>query len=94
MAARGPLAVQPHSLLGTAMIRMNGRPILAILLAALVAEIILPWLLIGISNLYLFDIPAWALWLIFAGPPAAASLAIGTAVIVASWVCTRPARIA
>ncbi len=76
------------------MFRVNRRPILAILTAAIVSEILLPWLLIGMSNEYLFDIPAWALWLIFAGPPALATLAIGTAVIVASWVCTRPVRLA
>ena len=39
-----------------------------------VAEVVLPWGLLELSNRFIFDIPPWSLWLVFGGPPALACL--------------------
>jgi hypothetical protein len=45
-------------------------PAVLILGAGAVAEFVLPWALIGLSDLFLFDTPAWSVWTAFASPPA------------------------
>jgi hypothetical protein len=44
------------------------RPEIAILGIGMAAEVILPWVLILISDIFLFDVPAWSQWLVFGGP--------------------------
>ena len=36
-------------------------PVVPILGTGLVAEFVLPWMLIGLSDMFLFDTPAWSL---------------------------------
>jgi hypothetical protein len=50
-----------------------------IVAAGVFGEVIVPWAVIGLSNWLSFDVPFWALGLIFAGPIA---LALATALIV------------
>jgi len=45
-------------------------PVTVILMAGLVAEVIVPWVAIGLSDWLVFDMPAWSLWLVFGVPPA------------------------
>jgi hypothetical protein len=45
-------------------------PAVLILGAGAVAELVLPWALIGLSDLFLFDTPTWSVWTAFASPPA------------------------
>jgi hypothetical protein len=53
---------------------------LAIILALGIAgEVIVPWAVIELSDLVLFNVPFWALWPIFAGP---LTLALATALVV------------
>lgn len=47
-----------------------------IVAAGLASEFILPWLLIGLSDLLLFDVPAWSLWAVLGGPPVATLAAV------------------
>jgi hypothetical protein len=59
--------------------RARGRPIdpvIVILLAGLAAEIILPWAVLWLSDVFFFDIPAWSQWLVFGFPPALTVLAM------------------
>jgi hypothetical protein len=51
-------------------------PIVVILCVGLVAEIILPWAAIWLSDALFFDIPAWSLWLLFGVSPAFSLVAI------------------
>jgi hypothetical protein len=44
-------------------------PIIVIGCTGLMAEFILPWAAIWLSNMFFFDIPGWSLWLLFGGPP-------------------------
>ncbi len=55
--------------------------------AALAAEVLLPWCLVWLSDRFLFDIPGWSLWLVFAGPHVA-----GLGVISWQWAALRRAR--
>jgi hypothetical protein len=48
-------------------------PVVVILCIGLAAELILPWAVIWLSDVFVFDIPAWLPWLVF-GVPAALSL--------------------
>jgi acyl carrier protein len=54
----------------------RGRPIIVIFCTGLMAEFILPWVAIWLSNIFFFDIPTWSLWLLFGGPPAISLLAM------------------
>jgi len=61
-------------------------PIVPILGTGLVAEFVLPWTLIGLSDLFLFDTPAWSLWAVFAGPPVITLVAILAHLIAKTWI--------
>jgi hypothetical protein len=52
------------------------RSIIVIFCTGLVAEFILPWAVIWLSDTFSFDIPGWSLWLLFGGPPALSLLAM------------------
>ena len=69
-------------------------PIVPILVAGLAAECVLPWTLIGLSDLFLFDTPAWSLWLVFAGPPVITLVAILAHLVATTWTrsCRRTVR--
>jgi hypothetical protein len=43
-------------------------PVTVILFTGLVAEVILPWAVIWLSDMFFFDVPAWSQWVIFGGP--------------------------
>jgi hypothetical protein len=51
-------------------------PEIAIVGIGMAAEVILPWILIWISDVFLFDVPAWSQWLVFGGPLAFTVLAL------------------
>jgi hypothetical protein len=59
-----------------AMLRDRTGPIIVIFCAGLMAEFILPWAVIWLSDMFFFDIPGWLLWLLFGGPPALSLLAM------------------
>jgi hypothetical protein len=42
----------------------------------LAGEVIVPWSVIWLSDVLLFDVPTWALWPLFAGPAALAALTL------------------
>lgn len=44
-------------------------PLIVILLAGLAAEMILPWAVLWLSDVFFFDIPTWSQWLVFGFPP-------------------------
>ena len=50
-----------------------------ILALGIAGEVIVPWAVIELSDLVLFNVPFWALWPIFAGP---LTLALATALVV------------
>ena len=49
--------------------------VVVILFTGLVAEVILPWAVIWLSDMFFFDVPAWSQWVIFGGPVALSLLA-------------------
>ena len=49
--------------------------VVVILFTGLVAEVILPWAVIWLSDMFFFDVPAWSQWVIFGGPAALSLLA-------------------
>jgi len=51
--------------------------VMVILCAGLALEAILPWAVIWLSDVFLFDIPAWSYWLVFSVPPLLSVLALG-----------------
>ena len=59
-----------------AMLRERTSPIIVIFCIGLMAEFILPWAVIWLSDMLFFDIPGWSLWLLFGGPPALSLLAM------------------
>ena len=59
-----------------AMLRERTSPIIVIFFVGLMAEFILPWAVIWLSDMLFFDIPGWSLWLLFGGPPALSLLAM------------------
>jgi hypothetical protein len=64
----------------SAMDRVRAEPagvVMSILCAGLAIEAILPWVVIWLSDVFLFDIPAWSFWLVFGAPPALGVLALG-----------------
>ncbi len=56
--------------------RGPAHPAATILWVGLVAEVLLPWIAVGISDAFFFDIPAWGVWALFGGPPAVTLLAL------------------
>ena len=52
------------------MLRKQTSPIIVICCTGLMAEFILPWAIIWLSDMFFLDIPGWSLWLLFGGPPA------------------------
>ncbi len=76
------------------MSRVNWRSISAILAVAVTAEVVLPWVLIEISNLFVFDIPDWSLWAIYVGPPLVAAFVVGVEMVLARWFGAGPAHLA
>jgi hypothetical protein len=58
------------------MLRDRTGPIIVIFCVGLMAEFILPWAVIWLSDMFFFDIPGWLLWLLFGGPPALSLLAM------------------
>jgi hypothetical protein len=58
------------------MLRERTSPIIVIFCTGLMAEFILPWAVIWLSDMFFFDIPGWSLWLLFGGPPALSLLAM------------------
>jgi len=52
------------------------KPVMVVVSAGLAAEVILPWSIIWLSDIYMFDIPGWSLWPLFAGVPALSVLAV------------------
>jgi hypothetical protein len=60
------------------MLRERTSPIFVLFCTGLMAEFILPWAVIWLSDTFLFDIPGWSLWLLFGGPPALSLLAMLT----------------
>ena len=52
------------------MLRERTSPVIVIFCIGLMAEFILPWTVIFLSNMFVFDIPGWSVWLIFGCPPA------------------------
>ena len=57
-------------------LRERIKSIIVIFCTGLVAEFILPWAVIWLSDMLFFDIPGWSLWLLFGGPPALSLLAM------------------
>jgi hypothetical protein len=57
------------------MLRERTSPIIVIFCIGLMAEFILPWAVIWLSDMFFFDIPGWSLRLLFGGPPALSLLA-------------------
>jgi hypothetical protein len=51
----------------------------------LMAEFILPWAAIWLSNIFLFHIPEWSLWLLFGGRPALSLLVMLTYWALRTW---------
>jgi hypothetical protein len=50
--------------------------VVVILFTGLVAEVILPWAVIWLSDMFFFDVPAWSQWVIFGGPAVLSLLAM------------------
>ncbi len=56
--------------------REPDHPAATILWVGLVAEVLLPWVALGLSDMFFFDIPSWGVWALFGGPPALTLLAL------------------
>ena len=63
---------------------LGDRTDIVVVCTALVAEFILPWAAIWLSDLFFFDIPPWLLWLLFGGP-----LALSLLVMLVHWILRR-----
>jgi hypothetical protein len=50
--------------------------VVLIFCVGLALEVALPWAVIWLSDVFLFDIPAWSRWLVFAAPMALSVLAL------------------
>jgi hypothetical protein len=55
--------------------RRSADPVPVILAAGLAAEMVLPWAVIWLSDVFMFDTPDWLRWAIFGAPPALGFLA-------------------
>jgi hypothetical protein len=51
-----------------------------ILFLGVAGELVIPWVVIWLSNVFLFDVPPWLTWLSFGGP-----LGIGLFAMLAYW---------
>jgi hypothetical protein len=72
-----------------AMNRARGGPagaVMLILCAGLALEAILPWAVIWLSDMFVFDTPAWSRWLVFAVPPALSVLALALILVPGSRI--------
>jgi hypothetical protein len=58
------------------MLREQTSPIIVIFCTGLMAQFILPWAAIWLSDMFFFDVPGWSLWLLFGGIPALSLLAM------------------
>ena len=47
-----------------------------ILFLGVAGELVVPWLVIWLSDTFVFDVPAWLIWISFGGPMAAGLLAM------------------
>jgi hypothetical protein len=56
--------------------RSPADPIIVTLLVGLVTEAVLPWAAIWISDVFVFDIPIWSLWVVFSVPPVLTGLVV------------------
>ncbi len=65
-----------ESLQPTPNTREPAHPAATILWVGLVAEVLLPWIAVGVSDAFFFDIPPWGVWALFGGPPVLALLAL------------------
>lgn len=58
------------------MLRYRTNLIFVVLCTGLIAEIVLPWGAIWLSDIFFLDVPPWCLWLLFGGPLALSLLAM------------------
>jgi len=56
-----------------------------ILFFGVAAELIVPWLVIWLSDLLVFDVPMWATWLAFGGPLALGLLVLAIYRVFRAW---------
>jgi uncharacterized membrane protein YdjX (TVP38/TMEM64 family) len=71
--------------------RQPADPIPVILATGVAAELILPWTVIWLSNVFMFDTPDWLRWLVFVAPLALGLLATLPYWVVRGW-SRQPAR--
>jgi hypothetical protein len=69
-------------------------PLIVILCAGLVTEMILPWIVIWLSDIFVFDIPIWSEWLAFGLPPVLSLLAVLILWVKRTWSGAVPVRVA
>lgn len=63
-----------------AMDQLRGGPAEAVMLivcVGLAIEAILPWAVLWLSDVFVFDTPPWSRWLVFGAPPVLSMLALG-----------------
>ena len=60
----------------------EAHPLMTIMLAGVVAGILVPWLVIWLSDELLFDVPHWSYALLSVGPPA---ISVLIAAIYRAW---------
>jgi hypothetical protein len=68
------------------MLRKRTNPIIVICCTGLLAEFILPWAVIWLSDMFYLDIPRWSLWLLFGGPPALSVAAVLIHLVLRTWL--------
>jgi hypothetical protein len=68
------------------MLRERTSPIIVICCIGLMAEFILPWAVIWLSDMFVFGIPGWSLWLLFGGPPALSVAAVLIYLALRTWL--------
>jgi hypothetical protein len=51
-------------------------PVTVILSTGLAAEVIVPWAVVWLSDILLFDFPTWSPWVVFGAPPVLSLLAM------------------
>ena len=70
------MAVPCNERIANIVLRDRTNLIFVVVCTGLIAEYILPWAAIWLSDIFLFDIPPWLLWLLIGGPLAFSLLAI------------------
>ena len=68
------------------MLQERTNPIAVICFTGLVAEFVLPWAVIWLSDMFFLDIPKWSLWLLFGGPPALSLAAVLIHLALRTWL--------